>query len=93
MVDDVANRKFTEFVGAAGILAHYVGGACQPLHISRSHDGDPENTASVHSDCEDTTLDRYAQQIVNGINTALPGVYSALSASTGSTRMARRAGT
>jgi hypothetical protein len=29
------------FVCAAGVLAHYVGDACQPLHISYLHDGDP----------------------------------------------------
>jgi hypothetical protein len=30
-----------KFVCAAGVLAHYVGDACQPLHISYLHDGDP----------------------------------------------------
>jgi len=29
------------FVCAAGVLAHYVGDACQPLHVSYLHDGDP----------------------------------------------------
>jgi hypothetical protein len=33
-----------EFVAAAGILAHYVGDACQPLHISYYHHGDPLDT-------------------------------------------------
>lgn len=28
------------FVCAAGVLAHYIGDACQPLHISYKHDGD-----------------------------------------------------
>lgn len=32
-----------QFVCAAGVLAHYVGDACQPLHISYLHDGDPLN--------------------------------------------------
>jgi len=35
--------KAKEFVCAAGVLTHYVGDACQPLHISYLHDGDPEN--------------------------------------------------
>src|SRR5262249_56997857 len=30
------------FVCAAGVLTHYIGDACQPLHISYLHDGDPE---------------------------------------------------
>jgi len=30
-----------KFVCAAGVLSHYVGDACQPLHISYLHDGDP----------------------------------------------------
>jgi hypothetical protein len=33
--------KAEEFVCAAGVLAHYVGDSCQPLHISYLHDGDP----------------------------------------------------
>ena len=38
------------FLCAAGALAHYVGDACQPLHISYLHDGDPEQpvTRTVH---------------------------------------------
>lgn len=42
-----AMRKFAsegeaeKFVCAAGVLAHYIGDACQPLHISYLHDGDP----------------------------------------------------
>jgi hypothetical protein len=30
------------FVCAAGILSHYVGDACQPLHISYKYNGDPD---------------------------------------------------
>lgn len=33
-----------EFVCAAGALTHYIGDACQPLHISYLHDGDPERS-------------------------------------------------
>jgi len=40
-----------EFVCAAGVLAHYVGDACQPLHISFLHHGDPDNpvTTTTHT--------------------------------------------
>ena len=42
MVGFAAAGKAAEFVCAAGTLTHYVGDACQPLHISYLHDGDPE---------------------------------------------------
>jgi hypothetical protein len=42
MCDFAKAGKAEEFVCAAGVLAHYVGDACQPLHISFLHDGDPQ---------------------------------------------------
>jgi hypothetical protein len=44
MVKFAAAGKAGEFVCAAGTLTHYIGDACQPLHISYLHDGDPERT-------------------------------------------------
>ncbi len=41
MCDFVKAGETEKFVCAAGVLAHYVGDACQPLHISYLHDGDP----------------------------------------------------
>jgi hypothetical protein len=41
MVDFVKDGKAPQFVCAAGVLTHYVGDGCQPLHISYLHDGDP----------------------------------------------------
>jgi hypothetical protein len=41
MVRFVSARDVVSFVCAAGTLAHYVGDACQPLHISFMHHGDP----------------------------------------------------
>jgi hypothetical protein len=32
-----------KFVCAAGVLSHYIGDACQPLHISYMFNGDPDN--------------------------------------------------
>ena len=43
MVEAAATGRGDEFVCAAGVLTHYIGDACQPLHISYLHDGDPEN--------------------------------------------------
>jgi hypothetical protein len=37
-----ADGDAKSFVCAAGVLTHYVGDACQPLHISYLHDGDPK---------------------------------------------------
>lgn len=50
MVELVEAGKVAEFVCAAGVLTHYIGDACQPLHISYLHDGDPEHpqTHTVH---------------------------------------------
>jgi hypothetical protein len=42
MVEFASTGKAAEFVCAAGVLTHYVGDACQPLHISYLHDGDPK---------------------------------------------------
>ena len=41
MVQFVAEGDAARFVCAAGVLTHYIGDACQPLHISYLHDGDP----------------------------------------------------
>lgn len=41
MCDFVRDGDAESFVCAAGVLTHYVGDACQPLHISYLHDGDP----------------------------------------------------
>ena len=40
-------KDMARFVCAAGTMAHYVGDACQPLHISRMFDGDPGDTEIV----------------------------------------------
>jgi hypothetical protein len=41
MVEFVTQGDVMSFVAASGILAHYVGDACQPLHGSYLDDGDP----------------------------------------------------
>jgi hypothetical protein len=47
MVEFVKAGKVTEFVCAAGILSHYVGDACQPLHISYMFNGDPSHPVTT----------------------------------------------
>jgi hypothetical protein len=41
MAEHASAGEADKFVCAAGVLTHYVGDACQPLHISYLHDGDP----------------------------------------------------
>src|SRR5262249_26354771 len=43
MVEFVKTGERDQFICAAGTLAHYIGDACQPLHISFLHHGDPDN--------------------------------------------------
>jgi hypothetical protein len=46
MVSFVHDGEVEKFVCAAGILSHYVGDACQPLHISYMFNGDPDHKVS-----------------------------------------------
>jgi hypothetical protein len=75
MVEFVSAGKVPEYVCAAGILAHYVGDACQPLHASRLHDGDPNvrTDRGVHSAYETLLLNRFAVELIVGVNNELNG--------------------
>ncbi len=44
MVSFVKAGQADKFVCAAGIVSHYVGDSCQPLHISYMFNGDPDHT-------------------------------------------------
>jgi hypothetical protein len=67
--------KIAEFVAAAGTLAHYVGDACQPLHVSLLHHGRPGHPEekNVHSVYETNMLDRRAAELLDGVNARLKG--------------------
>lgn len=73
MVTFVNQEDVARFVCAAGILAHYVADACQPLHASQFHDGRPDrpDEKGVHSYYETKMLDRFAVDIVGKINEEL----------------------
>lgn len=92
-----------EYLCAAGILAHYVGDACQPLHGSIYSDGYADQPvtithhrretgeeyteeshvgAGVHSTYESKMIDRYAEEIVPGIQNVLQGQMAAIPAIT-----------
>lgn len=66
-----AQNDVARFVAAAGVLAHYVGDACQPLHVSQYHHGRDESEANVHDDYETKMLDRHAPDLLAGVNEAV----------------------
>jgi hypothetical protein len=72
MVAAVRGGDLTAYVCAAGLLSHYVGDACQPLHGSRFADGLPDGTgAGVHSAYETAMVDHRDTEIVAGVTQAL----------------------
>lgn len=71
MVEAARKQQVTRFVAAAGILAHYVADACQPLHISWMHHGVHEGEENVHSLYETSMIDRYRIEMMAGINKIL----------------------
>ena len=70
MVRFVKAGKVAEFVCAAGVLTHYIGDACQPLHISFLHDGDPEQpqTRTIHH--RDGTDEDVVEPLGAGVHSA-----------------------
>lgn len=75
MVKFVLEGDVASYICAAGILAHYVGDACQPLHVSFLHHGDPKNPdeSPVHSVYETKMLDHFRAELINGINQQTAG--------------------
>jgi len=72
MVDALGRKNVTEYVCAAGLVAHYVGDACQPLHGSVLADGFPNGQGKgVHSAYETSMIDHHATEIVAGLQTRL----------------------
>ena len=41
MVEALHSKRVDKFIFAAGVLAHYIGDCCQPLHSSYMNNGDP----------------------------------------------------
>jgi hypothetical protein len=76
MVEYLKAGDVVGYICVAGIVAHYVGDACQPLHISRLHHGYPpvkKGTVAyaVHEVYETTMLDQHAADVVQGLNQRL----------------------
>ena len=70
MVESLSNGKLDEFICAGGTMAHYVGDACQALHISCKHDGIKESDKGVHKNYENLMLNnkRNMELLFEGIN-------------------------
>ncbi len=68
MIASLRDRKVDEFLVAGGTMAHYVGDACQPLHISFLHHGANPSEAGVHSDYETAMIDRKAEELFQGVD-------------------------
>jgi hypothetical protein len=65
-------KDVTSYVCAAGLLAHYVGDACQPLHGSYLADGLPDGTgAGVHTAYETAMVDNNTEELLAKIHAAL----------------------
>ena len=58
-----AKADADKFLCAAGILSHYAGDFCQPLHSSQHSDGIDGATTGVHSTYEDKMVDKFAADI------------------------------
>lgn len=74
MVEYVTAGNVVSFFTAAGILAHYVGDACQPLHISYMFDGIPASDGTkkgehVHSLYETNMINRHISEILDEVKT------------------------
>jgi hypothetical protein len=70
MVRFIKAGGVAEFVCAAGVLTHYIGDACQPLHISYLHDGDPEQpqTRTIHH--RNGTEEEKVEPLGSGVHSA-----------------------
>lgn len=83
MVEAVRRKKVDEYVCAAGVLAHYVGDACQPLHVSYLHHGEPGDKSDddVHAVYEDDMVTQEAPLVVSEVKklvdaTAAPPLFT-----------------
>ena len=70
----------TQTINDLGVWAHYVGDACQPLHISYMFDGDPDDldpstneprAKGVHSAYESKMLNKHVVDLIEKLNQKL----------------------
>lgn len=73
MVEAASDRRISELVCAAGILAHYVGDACQVLHGSHLSDGDPSRTQQRTVRKRDGTVETVTERFGKDIHSDYEG--------------------
>ena len=81
MVDAAQAKDVARYVGAAGTLSHYIGDACQPLHVSVFNKGIPDEEreaehvpligAGVHEGYESDMVERHHEELMAGITRTL----------------------
>lgn len=73
MVTALQAGNVEEFIMIGGTVSHYLGDACQPLHVSYLHHGHPDkpDEAKVHSVYETNMLDSHMKELFDGVNTKL----------------------
>jgi len=80
MVEAAGDRRISEFVCAAGILAHYVSDGSQVLHGSYLFDGDPSRTEQptgkkfgqgIHEAYERTMINDHIDTLMDEVNAAV----------------------
>ena len=74
MLDALNRDSLVDYTCAAGLLAHYIGDACQPLHGSvRRAPGHPDGRGKgIHSAYETAMVDHQASAILTGFLQELP---------------------
>lgn len=76
MTKYVAVGDVARFLASAGVLAHYIGDACQPLHISYMFNGKPVNGGKrgegVHHHYEATMFNSHVSELWTGIEERIP---------------------
>jgi hypothetical protein len=87
MVDAIKHGDASRFVAAAGIMAHYVGDACQPLHISYLFNGEPllaapSEARACHSAYEEDMLRQNASDMLTQLGQELQKSAPAISVPT-----------
>lgn len=66
IVESLQGDKLEAALCAAGTMAHYVGDACQPLHVSKYHDGREQTEKGVHEAYETKMVGRKRKEISRG---------------------------
>ena len=68
MIVSLSAGRTDEYLVAGGTMAHYLGDACQPLHISYLHHGADPSESAVHADYETALIDHKRVELFAGVD-------------------------